>query len=160
MKYSVDTKDIDKLITQIQKTSDDALLKCWKYLEKQIKDEIKKDSYDTGHLAESINTKRTSPDRVIVWTNLEYWIVREFWRRPWKFPPLQALVWRTARKGMITGWATSRYNDLHYTDKGVIFVIARAIAMNWIKGKHTIERVVKREQENIINLYADLLNRW
>ena len=160
MKYSVDTKDMNKLIAQIQKDSDTALMKCWLYLEQKIKEQIQRDSYDTWKLAESINTQKVAENKVVVWTNLEYWLVRELWRRPWKFPPLQVLVWWTARKGMISWWATSRYEDLHYTDKGIIYVIARAIATRWIPWKHTFENVVKRERKNIIDLYTDLMNKW
>ena len=160
MKYSVDPKDINKLVKQIEKDSDDALMKCWLYLEGKIRDEMQRDSYDTWKLAESINTQRVSENKIVVWTNLEYALVREYGRRPWKFPPLQALVWWTARKGMITWWVTSRYEDLHYTDKGVVFLIARAIAVNWTQGKHTFEKVVKREEKNIIHLYAELMSKW
>lgn len=158
MKYSVD--NIDEIVKWFEDKSSKALMKCWLYLEWKLKEEISKDSYDTGTLARSINTQEVSQDKVVVWTNLEYALVREYWRRPWKFPPLQALVGWTARHWMITGGATSRYDDLHYTDKWVIYVIARAIARRWIQGKHTFERVVKWEKENIINLYVDLMNKW
>jgi hypothetical protein len=34
---------------------------------------------------------------------------------------------------MISGGATQRYDDLYYKDKGVVYVIARAIANKGIK---------------------------
>ena len=159
MKYSVDVKSLDKVISQIEKESDNALMKCWLYLEWKLKEQMSVDSYDTWKLAESINTQRVAENKVIVWTNLEYALVREFGRRPWKFPPLQALVPRTARKGMISWGVTARYEDLHYEDKWTIFVIARAIATRWIQWKHTFENVIKKEQQNVINLYANLM-KW
>ena len=159
MKYSVDVRRLDKVIAQVEKDSNTALMKCWLYLEWKIKEQIQADSYDTWQLANSINTQKIADNKVIVWTNLEYWLVREFGRRPWKFPPLQVLVWWTARKGMITWWATSRYEDLDTKDRWTIFVIARAIAQRWIPWKHTFEKVFKREQQNVINLYASLM-KW
>lgn len=160
MKYTVDKKDIDNLISMVQKNSGEALKKCWLYLEWKIKEQIAVDSYDTWQLAESINTQQISDNKVIVGTNLVYWLVREYGRKPWKFPPLDVLVGWAARKWMISWWATSKYSSLHYTDKGVIYVIARAIAIRWIQWKHTFEKVIKREQQNIINLYANLMNKW
>lgn len=159
MKYYV--KDIDKVIKQVEDKSSNSLLKCGIYLEKKIKEKISKDSYDTWTLSKSINTKQIDKNKVIVWTNLEYAIIREEWRRPWKFPPLNALVWRASRKWMITkNNATKRYNDLYYEDKGVIFVIARAIATRWIEWKHTFQKVVNAEKKNIINLYVKYMNWW
>ena len=160
MKYWVEAKDINKLVNQIKNDSSTALMKCWLYLEWKIKEQIQEDSYDTWQLARSINTQKVNDNKVIVWTNLEYALVREFGRRPWKFPPLQALVWWTARKWMITGWATSRYEDLPNEDKWVIFVIARAIARRGIPWKHTFENVIKREKENIVNLYTYYISQW
>ena len=146
-------ENIDKVIADVEKKSGNALLKVWMYLEQKIKQEIQKDSYDTGQLARSINTQKVSDEKVVVGTNLEYALVREYGRKPWRFPPLQALVGWSARKGMITGWATSKYEDLHYIDKGRIFLIARAIAKNWIQGKHTFERTIKTEADKLSTLF-------
>jgi len=154
MKYWVD--NIDKVLAEVEKKSGNALEKVWMYLEQQIKKQIEKDSYDTGHLAESVNTQKISNEKVVVWTNLEYALVREYGRRPWKFPPLQALVGWTARKGMISWWPTSKFEDLHYIDKGKIFVIARAIAKKGIKGKHTFERTINAEKDKL----SDLFIKW
>lgn len=154
MKYWVD--NIDKVIAEVEKKSGTALLKVWMYLEQQIKKQVEKDSYDTGQLARSINTQKISDEKVVVWTNLEYALIREYGRRPWKFPPLQALVGWTARKGIISWWATSKYDDLHYEDKGKIFIIARAIARRWIKGKHTFENTINAER----NKLSDLFIKW
>lgn len=158
MKYRVD--NINNVINDVINKSEKALLQCWIYLEWKLKNEIQNDSYDTGQLVRSISTQKISKDKIIVWSNLEYALVREYGRKPWRFPPLQALVWWTARKGMISWWATQRYEDLHYTDKGIIYVIARAIATRWIEWKHTFERTIKGERENIINLFAKIMNEW
>ena len=157
MKYRVE--NIDKVLADVEKKSWNALLKVWMYLEQKIKQEVQKDSYDTGQLARSINTQKVSDEKVVVGTNLEYALVREYGRKPWRFPPLQALVGWSARKGMITGWATSKYEDLHYTDKGKIFLIARAIARNWIQGKHTFERTINTEKDKLSNLFLKYY-RW
>jgi len=151
MKYRVD--NIDKVLADVEKKSWNALEKVWMHLEQKLRQEVKKDSYDTGHLAESITTQKVSNEKVVVWTNLEYALIREYWRRPWKFPPLQSLVGWSARKHIISWWVTSRYEDLHYTDKGKIFIIARAIAVNWIKWKHTFERVINAEKDKFTDLF-------
>ena len=158
MKYYV--KDLDKVIKKVQEDNTTALKKCWLYLEGQIKKQMNKDSKDTWELVRSITTKQVSDSQVIVWTNMEYAIVREYWRRPWKFPPPQALVWWTARKWMITWDKTARYEDLHYKDKWTIYVIARAIAKNWIEGKHTFENVINQQKDKIEALYIKLMNKW
>ena len=152
MKYWVE--NLDEILKSVEKKSGIALMKCWMYLEGKLKDEVKNDSYDTWQLARSITTTQVSENKVLVGTNLDYALIREYGRKPWKFPPLQALVGWTARKGMISGWATQRYEDLHYTDKGVIFIIARAIAKKWIQWKHTFERVIKREESKLSDLFV------
>lgn len=156
MKYYA---DIELMLKDIEKQSDKALLYCGEYLASKLQEEISRDSYDTGALARSITYMKTK-DGVIVGSNLQYALVRENGRRPWKFPPLDALVGWTARKGMITGGATQRYDNLHYTDKGVIYVIARAIAERGIQGKHTFENVFNKEKQNIIDLYSELISQW
>ena len=158
MKYSVE--NLDKVIAQVEKKSSNTLLKIWMHLEQKLRKEVENDSYDTGQLARSINTQKISNTKVVVWSNLEYALVREYGRKPWKFPPLDALVGWTARKWMISWWATSRYDDLHYTDKGKVFLIARAIAKNGTEGKHTFERVINAEKGNLTNLFIKWYNQW
>ena len=151
MKYTVN--NIDKVIADVEKKSGNALYKVWLYLEQKLKQAVEKDSYDTGQLARSINTQKISDEKVVVWTNLEYALIREYGRRPWRFPPLQSLVGWSSRKGIISWWATSKYEDLHYTDKGKIFVIARSIALHWIEWKHTFERTIKAEADKLTDLF-------
>ena len=151
MKYTV--QNIDKVVVDVEKKWGNALYKVWLYLEQKIKQAVEKDSYDTGQLARSINTQKISDEKVVVWTNLEYALIREYGRRPWKFPPLQSLVGWSSRKGIISWWATSRYEDLHYTDKGKIFVIARSIALKGIQGKHTFENTIKSEANKLTTLF-------
>lgn len=150
---------LDKFINNFEKNSDKALLYCWEYLAQKLKEQMQEDSYDTWALANSITYRKIEPWVVEVWSALEYAAVREYWRRPWKFPPLDALVGWTARKGMISWWATQRYDDLYYKDKGVIYLIARAIARNGIQWKHTFQIITAREQQNIIDLYIKYM-QW
>ena len=151
MKYTVE--NLDKVIADVEKKSWNALYKVWLYLEQKIKQNLDKDSKDTWDLIRSVNTQKISDEKVVVWTNKEYALIREYWRRPWKFPPLQALVGWSYRKKIIKWWATSRYEDLHYTDKGKIYMIARSIAINWIEGKHTFERTIKAEANKLTTLF-------
>lgn len=160
MKYSIDMTALNKAINNIQNQSDIALEKCWIYLKSKIQEQMKYDSYDLWNLARSIESRKVRPWLVEVWSALVYAPVMEYGRQPWKFPPLQSLVGWTARKWMIKWWPQSNYENLHYTDKGVIYVIARSIALKGIKWKHTFENVLNRERENIKKLYIQQMQEW
>lgn len=133
---------------------------CGEYLQGKLQEELRKDSYDTGNLARSIVYRKVDDYTVEVGSALEYAAVREYGRKPGTFPNLDALVGWSARKGMITGGATQRYDDLYYKDKGTIFLIARAIATRGIEWKHTFRNVFNREKQNILDLYTDLMKQW
>lgn len=160
MKYSIDMTALNKAINNIQNQSDIALEKCWIYLKSKIQEQIKYDSYDLWNLARSIESRKVRPWLVEVWSALAYAPIREYGRKPWKFPPMDALVWWTARKGMISWGATARYDDLYYKDKWVVFVIARSIARKGIRWKRTFENVLNRERENIKKLYIKTMQQW
>lgn len=150
---------LDKFIKNTEKDANKALLYCWEYLASKIQEQLQIDSYDTWTLASSITYRKVKDLVVEVWSALEYSAVREYWRQPWRFPPLDALVGWTARKGMISWGATERYDDLYYKDKQTIFLIARAIARNGIKWKHTFTNVLNRETENIRNIFIQYM-QW
>lgn len=158
MKYPIEW--LDQAIKNIERSSDKALLYCWEYLAWKIKEQVAEDSYDTWMLANSITYRKVSEWVVEVWSALEYAAVREYWRQPWSFPPMDALVWWTARKWMISWGATQRYDDLYYKDKQVVFLIARSIARNGIQWKNTFEKVLERERQNIIDLYNEYMKKW
>ena len=156
MKYKVEW--LDKFIKDFTKDTNKALLYIGEYLEEKLKEQIRIDSYDTWTFANSI-TYRLVRDWVLeVGSNLIYSVVREEWRKPWKFPPLDALVGWTARKGMISWGATSTYDNLDNKDKGTVFVIARAIAKNGIEWKHSFQKVYEREKQNILKIYIEYMN--
>ena len=153
-----------RVVKKLAMTSDEALKKVWLVLEEAIKYELESDSYDTGNLASSVNTKLVRSWVVEVGTNLEYALAREHGRRPWKFPNLDAMAAWAGRKGIIQG-ATSKYDDLHYKDKGIVFIIARSIkenGTNWNdnhekSGKQTFKRVLARERSDLILLYRQYM---
>lgn len=154
MKYTVDIQSLKAVMRNIQEKSDRALEICGEHLKTEIKKQMKTDSYDLWNLARSVESRLVRHWLVEVWSALVYATIREYGRKPWKFPPLDALVWWTARKKMISkGNTTKKYDDLHYKDKGVVFVIARSIAKKGIKGKHTFQNVLDRERANIKKLY-------
>jgi len=160
MKYSVDQQSLNKLLQNLENKSDRALKICWEYLAGEIQEQLKEDSYDLGNLARSIETRLVKHGVVEVWSALVYAPIREYGRKPWRFPNMDALVGWTARKWMISGGATQNYDDLYYKDKGTVYVIARAIAKRGIKGKHTFENVINRERENIQKLYIKNMQKW
>jgi len=150
---------IENVIKEIENKSKKALGRCGDYLEEKLKDEVSKDSYDTWTLAWSINRQYQGDDTVIVGTNLNYAVVREYGRQPWKYPPFDALVGWGARKGMIQGWATTSYNTLSSKDKSTIYLIARKIKIKGIEGKHTFEKVRAREKRNVYDLFTKIM-QW
>lgn len=158
MKYTV-VQWAEKFIEKVRMTSEKALLYCGEYLTWKVQEQMEIDSYDTGQLASSITYRQVNENLVEVWTSLMYWVVREYGRKPWKFPPPQALVGWTARKWMIDWWATSKYENLSSKDRWTIYVIGRAIAIRWIEWKHTFRNVYNSEKQNVANLYRDLL-KW
>lgn len=159
MKYSVDQQSLNKFVKNFQVRSDNALEICWEHLKTEIQKQMYNDSYDLGDLRRSIESRLVKHWLVEVWSALVYAPVREYWRQPWKFPPLQSLVGWTARKHIIKWGAMSNYEDLHYTDKGKIFLIARAIATRGIKWKHTFQNVLNRERKNIQKIYIDYMKK-
>lgn len=158
MKYTVE--GVDKFIQKVKKDYNHALLYCAEYLQGKIREEIQVDSYDTGALARSVTYRQVSDGVVEVGSALEYAPVREYGRKPGTFPNLDALVGWAARHGMLIQWgATSSYDDLYYKDKGTVFLIARAIAIRGIEGKHTFYKVYQQEKENIIKLFNDYMKQ-
>lgn len=158
MKYTVDQQAIKRAVKNIQNKSDAALKYCWEYLAEKISLQLKEDSYDLWTLAWSIDYRLVRHGLVEVWSALAYAPVMEYGRQPGKFPPLDSLVGWVSRKHMIPEWnATKKYDDLYYKDKGVVYVIARGIARNGIKGKHTFENVMNRERKNIQKFYIEFM---
>ena len=157
MKYSIDQNALNKFIKNTEKKSDRALMYCWEYLAGKIQEQMKIDSYDLGTLERSITWQKVRTGLVEVGSGLDYAVIREYGRQPWRFPPLDALVGWTARKGMISADKSARYDDLYYMDKGVVFVIARSIARKGIKGKHTFQNVLNRERKEIQKIYIDYM---
>ena len=155
MKYTVE--NVDKAVKNIQEKSDNALEICGEHLKKKIQEQLRADKrYDLGDLVGSIESRLVKHWLVEVWSGLVYAPVMEYGRKPWKFPPLNDLVGRTARKWMIT-WnvKTKYYNELYYKDRWVVFLIARAIAKKGIKGKHSFQTALDRERTNIKKLYIE-----
>ena len=157
MKYTVE--GVDKFIKQVKMDANKALLYCGEYLQGKLREQLSIDSYDTGALARSVTYRLVEDGVVEVGTNLEYAAIREYGRKPGRFPNLDALVGWSARHGMIEGGATQRYDELHYKDKGVIFLVARAIARRGIQGKHTFENVYEQEKDNVVKLFNDIMAR-
>lgn len=157
MKYSVDEKVLKNMIKKISWDCNKALMYCWEYLQSKLQEEIMIDSYDTWNLARSINYQLVKDWVVEVWSNLFYAVVRENWRKPWRFPPMDVIASWSARKKIIDWGVNTWYDNLHYKDKGIVFIIARAIATRWIEWKHTFEKVVNRERLNVIKIFRDYM---
>ena len=161
MKYSVDKKTLEAVVNKIVGDCNKALLYCWEYLQWKLQEEIMIDSYDTWNLARSITYELVDDWKVEVGTNLIYWLVREYWRKPWKFPPMNAIASWSARKGIIDWWVNTWYDNLDREDKSKVFLIARSIAVKGIEWKHTFEKVYEREKNNIVKIFTNYMSwKW
>lgn len=138
---------------KMEKTVDDALLHAGKYLEWRLKEKIAEKAHDEGGLWASVIARSSGRGKVEVWSDLEYAYVIEHGRKPWKYPNFDALVWWTARKWMHHGGKTAKYDDLHYKDKWIVFIIARKIMRDGTEPKHIFKKVKKREERNIISVF-------
>lgn len=159
MKYSVDSQTLNNVLKNVKRDNNKALWYCWEYLAWKLKEAVKEDSYDTWNFANSITWQKVRDWVVEVWSSLDYAIIREYWRRPWKFPPLDVIAQWTARKGMITWWVNTWYDNLHYKDRWIVFIVARAIAKRWIEWKLTFNRVFNAEKNNVYKFYVDYM-KW
>lgn len=131
------------------------LFKAWSYLQGKRVDWLKADlAYDTGDLIWSIATEFVDSKKVRVWTNKPQWYVIEYWRKPWRFPPLDSLVWWAGRHWFIRGNKTARYNELNSKDKWSVYVLARSISRKGIKPRQTFSRVYKQNADWIINVFS------
>jgi len=154
----------NKTLNQLETIQKNALIKTWMYLENKVKQDIKKTSYDTWDLLRSINTRLVRKDYVRVGTNrIQAWIM-EYWRKPWTFPNLNALVGWAWRHWFHKWWITKSYNELDSKSRGKVYVLARSIKDNWIEARRPFRNTYDKENKKLIKIYQkylqDYIKKW
>lgn len=136
--------------------SNKSLIMAWMFLESRLKERVR---HDTGDLKRSITTESVSQNHVRVWSNKVQAYIEERWRKPGKFPNLNALVWWAWRHGMISWKKTQWYDSLPSKDKSVVFLIWRSIARKWIEAKWTFTKVWEQYKSTAIAIYFNNFKR-
>lgn len=155
MYYEV--QGIERFVNTLKDRSKKALGQCWIYLENKLKDQLHEDSYNTWDLIRSVNSQMKGNDTVIVGTNLQYAVYREYGRKPWKYPNFWAIGKRTWSKKMTKG---SDYDSMSSKDRSTVFLIARSIKLKGIEAKMTFHKVRDREKKNIFYLFEEIMSQW
>lgn len=137
--------------------SNKSLLVAWIFIENKLKEKVR---YDTWDLKRSITTRQIQPNLVRVWSNKVQAYIEEVWRKPWRFPNMNALVWWAWRHGMISWKKTQWYDSLTSKDKSVVFLLARAISIRWIKAKRTFSKVWEENKTQAVRIYLDNMKKW
>lgn len=144
-------------IKSLEKLSEKSLLltgmKLWAEFRKNV-------SQDTWTLARSIVEEKSGPQQVIVWTSMVQWVIQEFGRKPWKMPPLDALVWWAGRHWFHSGSRTAKFSSLDSNSKNSIFLLARSIARKWIKPRKVFSRTFNKHKNNLILFYSKQMKKW
>ena len=147
-------------LQKVYQTPWKALYKTWLYLETKIKEEIKDEAYDTGDFLRSVNTRKVRENEVRVGSNhIQAWIM-EYWRKPGKFPNLDALVWWAWRHWFHKDSRTKPYDSLSNEAKGKVYVLARGIARKWIKPRRIFRDTFERLKKDLNKKYQKFLKDY
>jgi hypothetical protein len=145
------------MLLTLKKVHKKSLLLAWEWLSNKLKEAVAKDTSDH---ARSITVEMKWENRVDVGSARPQALIEEKWRRPWKRPNLNALVWRAGRHGFHQASKTASYDSLPSEAKGKVFILARSIKKKWIKAKWTYTKVYEKNIKFIQNLYSKSFKRW
>ena len=155
MYYEV--QGIERFVNTLKDRSKKALWQCWIYLENKLKEQLHEDSYNTWDLIRSVSSQMKGNDTVIVGTNLQYAVYREYGRKPWTYPNFWAIGKRTWSKKITKG---NDYDSMSSKDRSTVFLIARAIKLRGIEAKMSFHKVRDREKKNIFYLFEEIMSQW
>ena len=132
------------------------LKKVWFAMAEKVKQKAKEENvFDTWTYIKATYSRLISNDKVRVWNSKNYARVVEYWRKPWKYPPFDALVWRTARKFSLPG-KTSKYDNAKPELKSKVFLVARSIKNNWITWKEIFEKTEKENKKYVTKVFKSV----
>jgi len=145
-----------KFIPAVQSRSQKALMKAGLYVETMLKKAVPK---DTGDLQKSIfhNLIKSNTVRIgsLSWSA---WVAEEG-RKPWKMPPLDALVGWTIRKKGLPWNKTQPWKDQPNQTKSVVWLIARKIRDKGIGAKHIFSKTWEANKDKATQIYFETLKR-
>ena len=147
-----------RTIEEIDERYRKAITRTAIFAEWKIKEKVRDKAFDTGDLLRSIThkiVKNWNNYEVKIWSNhIQAWI-SEYWRRPWRFPNLDALVWWAWRHWIQKDWITKTYDELNSKAKWKVYVLARSIAKKGIKNKQIFKRTLEENKGEIGRMFAN-----
>ena len=145
-----------KFIPAIQTRSQKALMKAGLYVETMLKKAVPK---DTGDLQKSIFHNLIKSNTVRVGSLSWSAYVAEEGRKPWKMPPLDALVGWTIRKKGLSGNKTQPWEKQPSETKSAVWLIARKIRDKGIKAKYIFSKTWEVNKDKATQIYFETLKR-
>lgn len=143
-------------INDIKRKMSLGVQKSWFFLETKLKQEAEKEkAYDTWDYIRSFYTKNVTKYKVMVWNSKWYARAIEEGRKPWKYPPFDALVWWTARKFNLPG-KTKTYEQADPALKSKVFLVARAIKTKWTKKKEIFKNTYLRNKAWMTRVFTSV----
>ena len=122
----------------------------------KVKQKAKQEKvFDTGTYIRAVYSKLIWNDKVRVWNTKWYARIVEYWRKPWKYPPFDALVWWTARKFSLP-WKTLAYKNAKPELKSKVFLVARSIKNNGIEWKDIFQKTYKENRALITKTFKSV----
>jgi len=145
-----------KFIPAVQTRSQKALMKAGLYMETMLKKAVPK---DTGDLQKSIFHDLIKSNTVRVGSlSWSAWVAEEG-RKPWKMPPLDALVGWTIRKKWLSGNKTQPWEQQPRETKSAVWLIARKIRDKGIKAKYIFSKTWEVNKDKATQIYFETLKR-
>lgn len=126
-----------------------------------LKDKIKDDAFDSGEYLKSLFLKSIGIGDIIqIGSSTPQAVIMEYGRRPLqKRPPLDTLIPRANRKGMINDTAT-KYKDLSSKDKSTIYLLSKSIGIKWIKPRAIFRAVYDQHTQQINEFFISKLKHY
>jgi hypothetical protein len=126
-----------------------------------LKEQIKDKAFDSGEYLKSLFLKSIGIGDIIqIWSSTPQAVIMEYGRRPLqKRPPLDTLIPRANRKGMINDTAT-KYKDLSSKDKSTIYLLAKSIGAKWITPRAIFRTVYDQHKDQINDFFTSKLKQY
>lgn len=145
-----------KFIPAVQTRSQKALMKAGLYVETMLKKAVPK---DTGELQKSIFHDLIKSNTVRVGSLSWSAYVAEKGRKPWKMPPLDALVGRIIRKKGLPGMVTRPWAEQPKETQSAVFGLARKLATKKLEAKHIFSKTWETNKDKATQIYFETLKR-
>ena len=141
------------ILQKVMQAEKEALQVTAEYVYQLLKTKIKEQTYDTGEFEKSLFLNIIGVGNIIqLGSRTPQAVVMEYGRRPLqKRPPMDALVPRAKRHGMVQ-WSATKYKDLNSKEKSTVYLLAKAIGAKGITPRSVFRKVYE--------LYGDKINAY